>query len=66
MNWQEQLREIAESTSLTPSFDEWLDATGHRGYLQRIAAGSINVQATALNALYDYYKTEIALRPRRP
>lgn len=62
MNWQEQLREIAQSTSLVPSFDEWLDATGHRIYVQHVGAGPINVQATALHALYDYYETEMKRR----
>jgi hypothetical protein len=62
MDWQRELQKIVQSSSLVPTFDQWLDATGYREYARRICAGSINVQATAMSALYDYYQGEMKRR----
>ncbi len=59
MDWQQQLNEVVQSSSLLPTFEQWLDATGYREYVHKIRAGSINVQATAMSALFDYYQSEM-------
>lgn len=63
MDWQQELHQIVESRSLIPTFQEWLDTTGYSEYARGICAGSINVQATAMNALYEYYQREMRKRP---
>jgi hypothetical protein len=62
MDWQCELLKIVESSSLVPTFDQWLDATGYREYARHICSGPINLQATAMSALYDYYQTEMKRR----
>jgi hypothetical protein len=62
MGWHEELQRIVQSQSLVPSFEEWLDATGYRRYARSAGTGSINIQATAMNALYDYYQAEMRRR----
>lgn len=62
MEWQRELHKIVESNSLVPTFEQWLDATGYREYARSIYAGNINLQATAMNSLYDYYQTEMGKR----
>ncbi len=62
MSWHDELRDIIESNSLVPSFDQWLDATGYRDYVSRIRSGPVNLQATGMNALYDYYQNEMKRR----
>ncbi len=64
MDWKQQLREITKSETLVPTFEQWLDATGYRDYARGIGAGSVNLQAHAMNALFDYYQSEI--QKRRP
>ena len=62
MDWQQQLNEVVQSSSLLPTFEQWLDATGYCEYVRNIRAGSINVQATAMSALFDYYQSEMRRR----
>jgi hypothetical protein len=62
MDWQRELIEIVQSLSLVPTFEQWLDATGYREHARRIHYGSVNLQATAMSALYDYYQTEMKRR----
>ncbi len=63
MDWQHELVEIVQSSTLTPTFDQWLDATGYREeYARHICSGPVNLQATAMNALYDYYEAEMKRR----
>jgi hypothetical protein len=62
MDWQRELLKIVQTTSLVPTFDQWLDATGYREDARRICSGPINLQATAMSALYDYYQTEMKRR----
>jgi hypothetical protein len=61
-NWQAQLLAIVQSTSLIPTFNEWLEATGYREYERSALSGNINLQATAIVALYDYYQIEMQRR----
>jgi hypothetical protein len=61
-DWQHELKGIVQSSSLIPSFEEWLDATGYRAYACAIYAGNVNLQATAMRSLYDYYQTEMRAR----
>jgi len=62
MAWQRELHEIVESNFLVPTFEQWLDATGYRKYASCIYAGNINLRATAMMSLYDYYRTEMRKR----
>ena len=62
MDWQDELDEIVRSRSLIPTFEQWLDATGYREYVRSICTGSVNLQATAMNALYEYYQAEMRKR----
>ena len=62
MDWKQQMHEIVESSSLVPTFEQWLDATGYREYARALCTGNINMQATGMNALYDYYQTEMRKR----
>ena len=64
MDWQQELRQIVQTESLAPSFEQWLGATGYREYARGICTGSINLQATAMNALYEYYQAEMRKRAR--
>ena len=62
MDWQQELRGIVHGSTLIPTFDEWLDATGYRQYARSAYTGNVNLQATAMNALYDYYQAEMRKR----
>ncbi len=62
MDWEYELHQIVQSNSLMPTFDEWLDATGYRKYALDLRSGSINLQATGMSALYDYYQNEMKRR----
>jgi hypothetical protein len=62
VDWEQELTEIIQATSLIPTFEQWLDATGYREYARAAFTGNVNMQATAMNALYDYYQTEMRKR----
>jgi hypothetical protein len=62
VSWQRELSEIIQSSSLIPTFEQWLDATGYCEYVRALRAGNVNKQATAMNALYDYYQSEMRAR----
>lgn len=62
MEWELELEAVVRSNSLKPSFGQWLEATGYSEYARNVFAGSINLQATAITSLYDYYETEMRRR----
>ena len=64
MDWERDLKKIILSNSLMPSFEQWLAATGYNEYARNIFAGNVNLQATAMQSLYDYYQTEMRKRLR--
>ncbi|MBV8374475.1 MAG: hypothetical protein JO302_03100 [Candidatus Eremiobacteraeota bacterium] len=64
MDWERELEAIIRSSSLKPSFEQWLEATGYSDYARNISTCNINVQATAMRSLYDYYETEMRKRLR--
>lgn len=64
MDWERELDQIVLSNSLMPSFEQWLDATGYREYARNIFACNVNLQATAMRSLYDYYEAEMRKRFR--
>jgi hypothetical protein len=59
MDWQRELHQIVKSSSLVPTFEQWLDATGYAELARAVLSGNVNLQSTAMNALYDYYQSEM-------
>jgi hypothetical protein len=64
MGWEQELKKIAETSTLVPTFDEWLVATGNSTFARAALTGNVYLQARAINALYEYYQSEMRKRLR--
>jgi hypothetical protein len=62
MSWERELQEIVKSSSLVPTFEQWLEVTGNSTFARAAMTGNVYLQARAMNTLYEYYQAEIRKR----
>jgi hypothetical protein len=62
MGWEQELEQIVQAGTLVPTFEEWLAATGNSTFARAALTGNVYMQARAMNALYEYYQSEMRKR----